>query len=96
MMNAGMNTVLGMVATLGLVLSIGILATIHSQQAFALTSKHTGINGGTSTTNNCNADGESGNGKNGGQGANGGNGGSGINGGNCESGWPYNTSSTFT
>ena len=67
-----MNTRLAFVTvtTLGLVLTIGILTTIHSQQAFATP---TSINGGTCTTNNCNANGASGNGGSGASG-NGGNG----------------------
>jgi len=86
-MDTRINTVFVIAATLGMVLSIVILTTIHSQQAFALkhTLKHTDINGGMCTTNNCNANGVSGNGgngvnSNGGQGGNGENGGSGMNG----------------
>jgi hypothetical protein len=84
-MNTRINTVFVMVVTLVLVLSIGILTTIHSQQAFAT---RTGINGGICTTNNCNANGASGNGGsgasgNGGNGANS-NGAQGGNGGNGE------------
>jgi hypothetical protein len=75
-MNTSINTVFVMMATLGLVLSIATLTTIHSQQALAT---HTDINGGVCTTNNCNANGVSGNG---GSGANsvGGQGGNGENG----------------
>jgi hypothetical protein len=71
-MNIMINTVFVMVAALAL--SIGIFTTIHSQQAFALTGTHNGINGGICTTNDCNANGVSG------KGGSGGNAGSGMNG----------------
>jgi hypothetical protein len=56
-MNTSLNAAFVTVTTLALVLSIGILTTIHSQQAFATP----GINGGICTTNNCDANGASGN-----------------------------------
>ena len=79
------NKVFFMVATLGLVLTVGELATIYSQQAFALFRCNSGPvcggnggpagigrPGGVCTTTNCNMNGASGNGgqdKNGGIGS---------------------------